>query len=122
LDCIADVIASYGSTNWYYRWSGYLIAIAPDHMALIGRDFSRDAARRYLYEQAVRPTDELRRLGRLPVDPLPEKKVVPGAMRSPLDSERQLHFVECGKEGGKFSAVVPRWVGNNKVFHAVVSP
>ncbi len=121
LDCIADVIASYGSTNWYYRWSGYVVVIAPDHMALVARDFSREAARDYLYERARRPTDELIRLGRLPPDPAPEKRVEPGTMRSPLGSPAQLSFIECGKEGGKFSAVIPRWVGNDKVITRKVS-
>ncbi|MGW6729644.1 hypothetical protein ACWF9G_27405 [Nocardia sp. NPDC055029] len=109
---IADSIAHYGSTNFYYRASGYVVVIAPDHMDLIGSTFSRDEARRFIYEHAVRPTDELIRLGRIPHDPAPEWNVVPGTMRSPMASENQLLFLESGKEGGKFSAMIPRWVAD----------
>jgi hypothetical protein len=120
LETIADVVASYGSTNWYYRNSGYLIVIAPDHMALVGRDYSREDAARFVYERAVRPTAELFRLGRLPQALAVDASVVSAATRSPMSSMRQIHFIECGKEGGKFSAVIPRWVANRDIVSKVV--
>jgi hypothetical protein len=112
LETIADVIASYGSTNWYWRQSGYLVVLPPEHMELVAREYTRDQARRFIYERAVQPTDELFRIGRLPPEPLPVMQVVPGTMRSPMTSEEQLTFIECGSPGGKFSAVIPRWVAN----------
>ena len=35
-----------------------------------------------------------------------------GVLRSPFDHEEQIHFVETGADGGRFSAVIPGWVGN----------
>ena len=31
-------------------------------------------------------------------------------MRSPFDHESQIHIIESGHDGGKFSAVIPAWV------------
>jgi hypothetical protein len=45
---------------------------------------------------------------------------MPGAMRSPMASEDKLSFVECGKAGGKFSAMIPRWAGNFEVISTIV--
>jgi hypothetical protein len=121
LESIADVIASYGSTNWYWRVAGYLVAVGPDHHELIVSEYgSREEVQRAVFELAVRPTDELIRIGRLPADPTPDREVEPGTMRSPMASSSQLHFVETGKTGGRFSAVIPRWVANSRVVSKVV--
>jgi hypothetical protein len=125
LSTIADCVAHYGSTNYYWRGfgnprrSGYLIVLSPEHMALIAKDFSRDAARRFLFEHSVRSTDELVRLGRLPRESRPEFRVELGAPRGPVGLEEQLTFVESGCSGGKFSAVIPGWVGNYTVSRKV---
>ena len=116
LRTIADTIAHFGSTNFYYRSGGYVVVIAPDHMGLVAKDFSREEARHFIAEHAVRLTDDLMRVGRIARDPAPIWQVEPGTMRSPLYSEEQLTFLEAGKEGGKFSAVLPRWTGG---VHAV---
>ncbi len=84
-------------------------------MDQISASFSRDEARRYLFEKAVRPTDELARMGRIARHPRPQSKVEFGAPRSPFDREEQIMFIECGARGGKFSAVIPGWVGGLKV-------
>lgn len=113
LETIADCIGQLGSTNYYWRGGGYVVVLAPEHMTLVSRDFTREAARRYLYEHAVRATDELTRVGRLPArDPMASAKVVPGLPRSPVEDERDITFLESGKPGGKFSAVIPGWVAN----------
>jgi hypothetical protein len=122
LETIADNLGAFGSTNWYWRASGYLIVLPPEHLDLIAAEYSRDEARRELYELARRPTDELTRVGRLPAEPTPDKNVEPGALRSPVASEADLAFVEAGKSGGKFSAVVPRWAGNTRVVSRPVPP
>ncbi|MFE3188478.1 hypothetical protein ACFXHA_05680 [Nocardia sp. NPDC059240] len=118
---IADTIAHFGSTAHYYQSSGYLIAIAPDHMELVQSQFTRDEARRFLFEHATRQTDDLARVGRIPLHPAEYWQVVPGEMRAPFRTEEQLSFVECGKEGGKFSAVIPRWTGNVHVISRPVA-
>ena len=120
LETIADTLAAWGSTNWYWRVSGYLIVLGPDHHELIAAEYTREEARRALYELAVRPTDELIRLGRMPAEPTPDRKVAPGTMRSPVAAEDQLVFVEAGKTGGKFSAVVPRWVADSRTVSKVI--
>jgi hypothetical protein len=125
LETIADCIAHYGSTNYYWRGfgnprrAGYLVVVAPEHMALVAKDFTREAARRFLFEHSVRSTDELARLGRIPREARPEFRVEIGAPRAPLGLEEQLTFVESGCPGGKFSAVVPGWVGNYTVSRKV---
>ena len=121
LETIADTIAHFGSTHWYYRHSGYLVVLAPDHMDLIAAAFSREQARRCLYEHAVRPTDDLIRVGRIARNPPADKQVVAGSKRSPLTSEDKLSFVECGKAGGKFSAVIPRWAGSFQLISKLVT-
>jgi hypothetical protein len=125
LETIADSIAHYGSTNFYWRGfghprrSGYLVVLAPEHMTLIAKDFTREAARRFLFERSVRSTDELVRIGRIPRETRPEFRVEPGAPRGPLGLEEQLTFVESGCPGGKFSAVIPGWVGNYTISRKV---
>lgn len=111
LRTIADCMAHYGQTAWYYRSGGFVVAIAPDHMELVCREFSRDQARQFIYEHARRSTDELRNVGRIAESPVDYAGVEWGTQRSPLRDPAQLSFVECGASGGRFSAVVPRWVG-----------
>lgn len=115
LDTIGDCMLHFGQTAWYYRSGGFLVAIAPDHMELIRRDFNRDQARQYLYDHARRQTDELVKVGRIAVPPLDYAEVEFGAMRTPLKFIEQLSFVECGAAGGRFSAVIPRWAGSQNV-------
>jgi hypothetical protein len=122
LETIADCIGQYGSTNYYWRGGGYLIVLPPQHQELVARDFSREAARRFLYERAVRATDELIRIGRLPREPMASAQVVPGAPRSPVADEADLTFIESGKDGGKFSAVIPGWVANRTTIRRVPDP
>ncbi len=116
LDTIADCMAHFGQTNWYYRSGGFVVVLPPDHMDLVRQEFSRDQARAYLHEKARRPTDDLIRVGRIAHAPLPYAEVEPGRPRSPLKSPEQLSFIECGAAGGRFSAVIPRWVGS---LHAI---
>jgi hypothetical protein len=85
-------------------------------MALVARDFSRAQAVEYIYAQARRQTDDLEKVGRIAKAPIAFAEVVPGELRSPLKNPQQLTFVECGGTGGRFSAVIPRWVGST---HAV---
>jgi len=121
LETIADCIAHYGATSHYWRGfgnprrAGCLVVIAPDHMTLVAKDFTRDAARRFLFDRSVRSTDELVRIGRIPREARPEFRVELGAPRGPLGLPEQLTFVESGCPGGKFSAVIPGWVGNYTV-------
>ncbi len=115
LDTIADCMSHSGTTNYYWRGGTYLIAIAPDHMQLVGAAYTREQARRRLFERAVLSTDLLARLGRIPRHPREESRVEFGKPRSPFEREEQIVFVECGAAGGKFSAVIPGWVGNRKV-------
>ena len=112
LDTIGDSMCHFGQTAWYYRSGGFVVVIPPDHMALVSRDFTREQALDYIYENARRPTDELAAVGRIAKDPRDFAGVEPGALRSPLQSREQLTFIECGAEGGRFSAVIPRWVGS----------
>ena len=51
-----------------------------------------------------------------------KSKVVYGVDRSPFDHEGQIHFVEAGADGGRFSAVIPGWVGNYDILtNAILS-
>ena len=115
LDTIGDSMCHFGQTAWYYRSGGFVVVIAPDHMALVSRDFTREQAVDYIWENARRQTDELAEVGRIAKDPREFAAVEPGEPRSPLQSRDQLSFVECGAEGGRFSAVIPRWVGSTNV-------
>ena len=111
LETIADCMANYGSTNWYYRHGATLVVLAPDHADLVTRDFSRDEARAYLYDKVARPTDELIRLGRIPEEPRWDTGVERGTLRRLFKSPERIQFIESGAPGGKFSAVIPQWVG-----------
>lgn len=119
LDTIGDCMLHYGQTAWYYRSGGFVVAIAPDHMELVRREFTRDQAREYLCEHARRPTDDLLRVGRIASSPSAYADVEWGSQRSPLKNPKQLLFIECGAPGGRFSAVIPRWVGGQ---HAICRP
>ena len=115
LRTIADCMTHYGQTAWYYRSGGFIVGIAPDHMELVCREFSRDQARQFIYENARRSTDELLRVGRIAETPIPYAEVEWGTQRSPLKNLQQLSFIECGATGGRFSVVIPRWVGGQHV-------
>ena len=120
LETIADCIGQFGTTNYYYRAGGYVVVISPDHMELIAQQFTREQAHDYLYNTARRPTDELKRVGRIAKNLDPNAQVEWGTMRSPmrmdLRKESQLTFIECGAPGGRFSAVIPHWAA---AFHTV---
>lgn len=121
LETIADCMAHFGSTNFYWHTAGgQLIVLGPEHMDLVARQFTRDQARAFLFERARRSTDDLIRLGRIPREPRPESSVERGTMRSPVASESQFDFLESGNPGGKFSAVIPRWVGSMRVISRVI--
>jgi hypothetical protein len=121
LDTIADCLGHAGFTNYYWHFGPALVVLGPAHAELITASFTRPEVRRYLFERAGRPTDELRRLGRLPATPREKSKVVPGVMRSPFDHEEQIHFVESGAEGGRFSAIIPGWVGNYEIISQAIT-
>jgi len=121
LETIADCISHYGSTNFFYRRGGYVVMIAPEHMSLVSAEFSRGEARAYLYQRAVRETDELVRIGRIPKHPRVRKGVVPGKPRSPVNAPELFSFVESGGGSGKFSAVVPCWVSNRPAVRVIES-
>ena len=112
LDTIGDCMNHLGQTSWYYRSGGYVVVIPPDHMALVKEQFTREQAGQYIYDNTRRSTDELTKAGRIAKDPIPYAGVEPGTMRTPLKSLDQLAFIEAGGEGGRFSAVIPRWVGS----------
>jgi hypothetical protein len=112
LETISDTMAHLGSTNFYWRYSGYIIGMARDHMALVGKDFTRDEARQFIYDHAQRPTDELKRVGRVPRVIHEAQRIEFGQLRSPADSVNQICLIETGGAGGRFSAVIPRCAGN----------
>ncbi|MFT4823346.1 MAG: hypothetical protein ACJASY_003430 [Halioglobus sp.] len=112
LDTIGDALCHAGQTAWYYRSGGFVVVIPPDHMALVAKDFNREQALDYIYENARRQTDELTEFGRIAKNPIEFAEVEPGELRSPLKSRDQLTFIECGSNGGRFSAIIPRWVGS----------
>jgi len=115
LDTIGDCMNHYGQTAWYYRSGGFVVVIPPDHMALVKEQFSREQAAQYIYDNARRQTDDLIKAGRIPKDPIAYADVEEHSLRSPLKNLEQLSFIECGAEGGRFSAVIPRWVGSQQV-------
>jgi hypothetical protein len=121
LETIAGTLANEGTTNFYWHTGGYLVVIGPEHMDMIGPAYTREQARQFVYDHAVKPTDELARLGRIPREPRRGSKVVPGTDRSPVDSPEDLHFIESGGSGGKFSAVIPRWVGSRAIVSRPIS-
>jgi hypothetical protein len=121
LETISDCLAHAGTTNFYYRYGGYVVVLAPEHMRLVGSELTREQAHRFILERAVRSTDELRRLGRIPETPEPRHEVRPGTQRSPMANPGQLTFVEAGGRAGKFSAVIPLWVGNQSVTRLVAT-
>lgn len=121
LDTIADCVAHAGTTNFYYRLSGQVVVLAPEHMSMIGAAFTRERAREWLLARAVRSTDELTRIGRIPRKPDPRIEVLPGTLRSPIARPEELTFLEAGGTAGKFSAVIPLWVGNHSITRRVAA-
>jgi hypothetical protein len=112
LETIAQGLAHWGTTNFYYQGGGYLILIAPEHMRLVAAGFSREAARQFLFERAVVRTRELARIGRIPRGIDKARNVDFDAPRSPVADRDQITFIESGGGAGKFSAIIPGWVAN----------
>lgn len=121
LETIADCMRQYGTTSYYWRAGGFVVAISPDHMALVAPEFTREEASAYLYREARRQTDDLKRVGRIPREPLVKAQVEWGKLRSPMKEESQLTFIECGAPGGRFSAVIPHWAGSTHVVSNVIN-
>jgi hypothetical protein len=122
LETIADAMRHYGTTNYYYHSGRYIVVICPDHMELIAPAFTRDEARRYLYQNARRPTAELMRVGRIHKQ-FEDRRFDDVAIdedRAIVRAEDRIHFIEAGAPGGKFSAVIPGWVGAYKVISRVI--
>src|SRR5689334_8571994 len=115
LDTIADCLGHAGATNYYWHFGTSVVVLAPAHAETVARSYTRDEARHLLFERTLRPTDALAALGRMPAVPRDKSRVVPGTMRSPFDHESQIHLLETGAPGGRFSAVIPGWVGNYHV-------
>ena len=122
LETIADTLSHYGATNFYYHSGRYLVVLCPDHMDLIAKDFSRDEARHHLYEHARRPTADLLRVGRIHSRHADRERddVVLDEGRSVVRAEDRISFIEAGAPGGKFSAVIPGWVGSYKIVSKVI--
>lgn len=122
LDTIGDCLCHFGQTAWYYRSGGFIVVIAPDHMALVAEQFTRQQAVAHVYEHARRQTDDLAAVGRIAERVSEFAEVEPGSLRSPLKHPEQLSFVECGSAGGRFSAVIPRWVGGGATISRTIEP
>ena len=112
LETIASALAHYGTTNYYYQGGGYLVMLAPEHMRLVAAEFTRDAARQFLFEHAVVHTRELARIGRIPRGIDQVRGVDMDVARSPAAHPDQISFIEAGGPAGKFSAIIPGWVAN----------
>jgi hypothetical protein len=115
LDTIADCLGHAGATNYYWHFGTSVVVLGPAHAETVARSYTRDEARHHLFERTLRATDALAALGRMPAVPREKSRVVPGTMRSPFDHESQIHLLESGAPGGRFSAVIPGWVGNYHV-------
>lgn len=122
LETIADTMRHYGTTNYYYHSGRYIVVVCPDHMDLIASGYTRDQARHYLYEHARRPTRELMRVGRIHQQfaDRTHNDVDLDEARAIVRAEDRIHFIEAGAPGGKFSAVIPGWVGSYKVISRVI--
>jgi hypothetical protein len=120
LDTIADCLGHAGATSYYWHHGNNIVVFGPGHAETVASKYSRDEVRRYLYEHARRPTDDLIRMGRIPPDSRSRSdnlralaaEVEPGTMRSPMSHIDKLFILESGAEGGRFSAVIPGWVGS----------
>jgi hypothetical protein len=121
LETIAGCLGHPGFTNWYWHFGACIVVIGPQHAQTIAESYTRDEARHLLFEMSRRPTDDLAQLGRMPTEPRDKSKVEPGTMRSPFDHESQIHLLESGADGGKFSAVIPGWVGDYTVMTREIS-
>lgn len=122
LETIADTLRHFGSTNYYYHSGRYIIVICPDHLDLVAAAFTRDQARHYLYEHARRLTEELLRVGRVHKQYRDRQAhdIVMDEMRSVVRAENRISFIEAGAPGGKFSAVIPGWVGSYRIVSRVI--
>jgi hypothetical protein len=100
LETIASALAHYGTTNYYYQGGGYLVMLAPEHMRLVAAEFTRDAARQFLFDHAVVHTRELARIGRIPRGIDQVRGVEMDLARSPAAHPDQISFIEAGIPGG----------------------
>ena len=87
-----------------------MVVIPPDHMALVAKTLTAIRPGVY-FENARRQTDLLAEVGRIANPRLPSLKSSRRAAFA-VENREQLTFIECGGIGGRFSAVIPRWVGS----------
>jgi len=105
---IAGMIAAIGSNNAYLRGE-ILVALGPEHAHLIHRDgFSKDDARRFLFEHAIIPGNLISRPTRkLLADRVPERLIGPDGrdgLRMVTEREQIMFAVVGG--AGRHSAVI----------------
>jgi hypothetical protein len=95
---IADSMSSLGSLTAGQS----VVVLSPEHAAIVAEEgWSRGAVRRFLYEHARRPAEDLRRVGR----PVPEGTRYVHRGHGPDD----ILVTVAGGEAGGHSAFLPSW-------------
>lgn len=130
-DLLATIAPSLGvvANHKMTHWGDTLLVLSPEHARVVAADgWSKDEARRFLWERLRRPVHELvpgRNGGEgLPehvlrkfADPATDATLIP-KFRSP----EHIKIIVAGGTAGRFSAVVPGWTfskGSSLVFRRV---
>ncbi|HLZ62917.1 MAG TPA: hypothetical protein VKR06_38705 [Ktedonosporobacter sp.] len=88
-----------------YRGGKWVLVICPEHVTVFNREsWAKAQIRQAVYDQALRPLAEFKRLNGLPADD-GDEQIPYRYMSSPDD----LVIVTAGGKAGGFSAIVPPW-------------
>ena len=120
LDTIADCIGHYGATNYYWHFGTSVVVVGPAHTDTIAAPYTRDEARHHLFERrSARPTSSPSRPHADGATGEEQGRATARCARHSIRSRRST-CSRVGAPGGRFSAVVPGWVGNYHVMSKTV--
>jgi hypothetical protein len=95
-----------------YRGGGWVLALCPEHVTIFKKEgWTKQQIREAIYERAVRPLAEYKRLNGLPDGAITEEDAkIPYRY---LETPEELLILTAGGKAGGFSAIVPPWAAGD---------
>jgi len=115
---MADAMANMGSMNIIGQ-PQMVVVFAGEHTEIFRKcNWTKEAVREFLFEQARRSVADLKQAGRLPGEITPDDAA---AFRHPVQDPKDIIVVCAGGNAGSFSAILTGW-GSIKATRSVTTP
>ncbi len=95
-----------------YRGGGWVLVLCPEHVTIFKKEgWTKQQIGEAVYERAVRPLAEYKRLNGLPDGAISEEDA--HIMYRYLETPQELLIITAGGKAGGFSALVPPWAAGD---------